>query len=152
MKCYCGSGSLFSQCCEPLLQGLQKANNPEVLMRSRFSAFSTNNFQYLLSTTGKDQRNGLTEEDFAESNLGTTWLMLELVSTITHANQVEFKAYYQHDKKFLLHHELSNFEQQNDKWCYTTGEIFDDSGVINLGRNDICLCGSQKKYKKCCGR
>jgi uncharacterized protein YecA (UPF0149 family) len=21
-----------------------------------------------------------------------------------------------------------------------------------VGRNDLCLCGSQKKYKKCCGK
>jgi uncharacterized protein YecA (UPF0149 family) len=21
-----------------------------------------------------------------------------------------------------------------------------------IGRNDLCLCGSQKKYKKCCGQ
>ena len=21
-----------------------------------------------------------------------------------------------------------------------------------VGRNDLCLCGSQKKYKKCCGQ
>lgn len=25
-------------------------------------------------------------------------------------------------------------------------------GLKKLGRNEICLCGSQKKYKKCCGK
>ncbi|MFZ2196888.1 MAG: SEC-C metal-binding domain-containing protein [Thermodesulfovibrionales bacterium] len=24
-----------------------------------------------------------------------------------------------------------------------------ESGVINLGRNEMCWCGSGKKYKKC---
>lgn len=24
-----------------------------------------------------------------------------------------------------------------------------NSGVINLGRNELCWCGSGKKYKKC---
>ena len=23
---------------------------------------------------------------------------------------------------------------------------------IKIGRNELCLCGSGKKYKKCCGR
>lgn len=26
------------------------------------------------------------------------------------------------------------------------------NGVVNIGRNDPCPCGSGKKYKKCCGR
>lgn len=29
-------------------------------------------------------------------------------------------------------------------------EIFIDS--IKIGRNDLCTCGSNKKYKKCCGK
>lgn len=24
--------------------------------------------------------------------------------------------------------------------------------VLDIGRNDPCLCGSGKKYKKCCGK
>jgi len=23
---------------------------------------------------------------------------------------------------------------------------------VKLGRNDLCICGSKKKYKKCCGK
>ena len=23
---------------------------------------------------------------------------------------------------------------------------------VKVGRNDVCICGSGKKYKKCCGR
>ena len=23
---------------------------------------------------------------------------------------------------------------------------------LDIGRNDLCLCGSGKKYKKCCGK
>lgn len=27
-----------------------------------------------------------------------------------------------------------------------------DSNIITIGRNDPCLCGSGKKFKKCCGK
>ena len=31
-----------------------------------------------------------------------------------------------------------------------TDEIIKDMGMVKLGRNDLCHCGSEIKYKKCC--
>lgn len=30
--------------------------------------------------------------------------------------------------------------------------ILHEKKIKNIGRNDICICGSGKKYKKCCGK
>lgn len=32
------------------------------------------------------------------------------------------------------------------------GQVFDFTTGAKVGRNDICPCGSNKKYKKCCGK
>ena len=31
-------------------------------------------------------------------------------------------------------------------------EVLDPGNKSNIGRNDPCHCGSQEKYKKCCGK
>ena len=49
--CYCGSGHLFEDCCEPYIK--RKSNPPtaEALMRSRYSAYCIANADYLVNTT-----------------------------------------------------------------------------------------------------
>jgi preprotein translocase subunit SecA len=36
--------------------------------------------------------------------------------------------------------------------AYTLSNLKAKSGAKRQGRNDICLCGSGKKYKFCCGK
>jgi SEC-C motif-containing protein len=49
-------------------------------------------------------------------------------------------------------HELSDFVFEAGKWLYTNGTILKGSGEFTPERNSHCLCGSGKKFKKCCGR
>lgn len=37
-------------------------------------------------------------------------------------------------------------------FCLTRGRTIASSGRSNVGRNELCLCGSGKKSKKCCGK
>ena len=46
--CPCGSQQTFENCCQPLLAGMAFADTAEALMRSRYSAFSTGNIDYLI--------------------------------------------------------------------------------------------------------
>ena len=55
-------------------------------------------------------------------------------------------------------YELELFAKSIRKWSlkgYTEDEIEKaNARVVNevkIGRNDPCICGSGKKYKKCCG-
>ena len=61
--------------------------------------------------------------------------------------------------------ERSRFVRENGLWFYIDGEFPEQSQPepeidprlnqtvesFKIGRNDPCICGSGKKYKKCCG-
>jgi SEC-C motif-containing protein len=71
---------------------------------------------------------------------------------------VEFVAHYQ-DKASgteLRHHETSLFQKKDGAWFFKEGHIHGAQPVKRLepklGRNDVCSCGSGKKFKKCCGK
>ncbi|MCX7125024.1 MAG: YchJ family metal-binding protein [Gammaproteobacteria bacterium] len=49
-SCPCGSQKLFSACCEPYINGTKNAQTPEILMRSRYSAYSLAKIDYIQKT------------------------------------------------------------------------------------------------------
>jgi SEC-C motif domain protein len=152
-NCYCGSGLTFDECCRVYLENKQSPLNAEALMRSRFSAYATENFAYILASYAPQQRINLTIDSLAQSAQHTRWLKLVVHQHVPKGNQaqVEFSAYYQVDGSFYRMHETSGFVLDADKWYYTEGLIHRDSGKVVMQRNDPCLCQSAKKYKKCCG-
>lgn len=48
MNCPCGSGTSYSDCCQPFHTKAKNAPTAELLMRSRYSAFVLGNEEYLL--------------------------------------------------------------------------------------------------------
>ncbi|NCP63039.1 MAG: YchJ family protein [Paraglaciecola sp.] len=151
--CYCGSGRTFDECCRVYLENKKSPPNAEALMRSRFSAYATENFAYILATYAPLQRSALTIDSLAQNAAQTRWLKLVVHQHLSkgHHAQVEFSAYYQVDGSFYCMHETSDFILQANKWYYSEGLIHRDSGQVVMQRNDPCLCQSGKKYKKCCG-
>jgi SEC-C motif-containing protein len=145
-KCYCKSGLNFSDCCEPFLRVEQAAPTALSLMRSRYSAYCLGDVNYLQATTHdhtwSDEELKFIQ-DWADNSF---WQHLEIVDFSE--DMVEFKAYYIFEKVQHLHHEKSIFLKVNDMWKYVDGEIYEDK-VIFL-RNETCICGSGKKYKRCC--
>ena len=62
------------------------------------------------------------------------------------------------EERNIFVHELELFAKSIRKWSlkgYTQDEVEKlKARVVNtvkIGRNDPCICGSGKKYKKCCG-
>ena len=152
--CFCGSALVFKECCQPIINGNVDAKNAEALMRSRFSAYSINNYQYILETYSPAKRTKLTINELATSAQDTKWLSLQVLThhcDTTTAN-VEFKAFYQLDNAYHVMHEVSDFIFEAGKWWYADGVIQKGSGEYTPQRNSQCLCGSTKKFKKCCGR
>ena len=145
-KCYCKSGKEFANCCEPILRVLEVAPTALALMRSRYSAYCLGDVNYLEATTHdhtwSDEELKFIQ-DWADNS---KWQHLEVVDYAE--NMVEFKAYYIFEGKQHLHHEKSTFQKVHDMWKYVDGEIFEDN--INFLRNEQCICGSGKKYKRCC--
>jgi len=146
-KCPCGSQQTYESCCYPFIKREKHAPSPETLMRSRFTAYATGNFAYVLHTYAQAQQGELSLIDLAQDTDLTEWLALDVVSA--QGQQVTFKAYYRFNKQLYMMHETSDFILENGEWRYTSGVIQTDSGVCKIERNMPCFCGSGKKYKNC---
>jgi SEC-C motif-containing protein len=123
-------------------------------MRSRFSAYVIKNYEYVLATYGPAQREKISIQQLQDSAAGTHWLKLEIlkVTQSSKLGTVEFIASYclDSDAEFYRMHEHSTFEKVDGKWFYIKGIMKDKSGKYLPARNEICPCGSDKKFKKCC--
>ena len=116
----------------------QLIDTPEKLMRSRYEAFVKMDGEYLAHTTTQATSTDMS----AYKNI--TWLRLDVVDA--YDDRVEFKAFYSEDGEMKVLHEKSRFVQVDGAWKYADGELLG----TKIQRNDICPCGSGKKYKKCC--
>lgn len=158
--CPCGSTQVYQQCCEPLLNG-EKATTAEQLMRSRYVAYTQGNIDYIEQTHDVKMRHELDLNVAKQWAEGSEWIGLDIVST--DAGQadddkglVEFKAHYRVKGERQQHHELSEFIKKDGEWFYHDGKTPSLNTIRRdapkVGRNDPCICGSGKKYKKCCGK
>lgn len=140
--CPCGSGLAFSECCEPLHQG-QSAASAEALMRSRFSAFAIRNTAYLSQSWHPSTRPASLELDANEQ-----WLRLDILSR--GKDWVEFQAIFRENTQshdFFVLKEKSRFKYEQGHWFYLDGKH--QIKPLKVGRNELCPCGSGKKYKDC---
>ena len=122
-KCYCCSGLLFRDCCEPYVKGIKKAPTAEALMRSRYSAYAAHAVDYLLATTHISRRKYHSKKDIQQWAVSNQWLKLEIIKATE--NTVEFKAYFLDALlQPQVHHEKSTFKQQNGSWFYVDGKFY----------------------------
>lgn len=63
------------------------------------------------------------------------------------------------EEKAILKYELEMLYKEIRKWSLKGHRISEIEGKektitndVKIGRNDLCPCGSKKKYKKCCGK
>lgn len=159
MLCPCSSEKDYDQCCQPILEG-NEAETAEQLMRARYTAYTQVNMDFIKKTHDpKTIKNTNMEENKAWAEQ-TQWTGLEILSTEKGLagdewGQVEFRAHFKTRKEEDSHHEVSEFNKKNGRWYFTDGKAPKSFQVVNsgpkVGRNDPCVCGSGKKYKKCCG-
>jgi SEC-C motif-containing protein len=124
IKCYCGSPKNFDKCCEPFINGTEKAPTALELMRSRYSAYATHSADYLLATTHISERKYYSKSEILNWATSNQWLQLEIVAATE--NTVEFKAYFLDNKlQKQIHHEFSTFKLENGSWFYVDGKFFD---------------------------
>ena len=146
-SCPCGTKRLFSNCCEPYLNGTRIAETPEILMRSRYTAYSLARIDYIVKTIRKIAAENYNADSARTWAMSVTWLGLTVINTsILSENKgtVTFFARFldQGIKKYIF--EKSDFEKINDEWFYVDGR------EPTINRNEHCPCGSGKKSKRCC--
>ncbi|MGY5452716.1 YchJ family protein [Agarivorans sp. MS3-6] len=151
LLCPCGSGSDYHQCCQPYISGLSTPASCEQLMRSRYTAFTLSDANYLWQTHHPDFRQGTMPTAFNQDDVNQ-WEKLQIILSCDFSNAlggiVEFKAYYRENGQLQILHERSNFIKADNCWFYTDGEF----SPKPLARNSSCPCGSGKKLKQCCNK
>ncbi|WP_409307795.1 YchJ family protein [Pectobacterium sp. B1J-3] len=152
-SCPCCSGLQYSACCQPYLDNTCVAADPQTLMRSRYTAYVRHDVDYLIATWHPDKQPETSRHAIAESCRDTHWLGLNILSAgsskMKDEGYVEFAARYAsavNPQETGLMRERSRFLRYHDRWYYIDGIH------LQTGRNEPCPCGSNRKYKKCCGQ
>lgn len=121
--CSCGSTKKYTDCCARYVEGSEPAPTAEALMRSRYTAYTLLNEDYLLATWHASTRPaalGLADD------APTKWLGLEVKR---HEQQdadhaiVEFVARYKVNGRAHRLHEISRFVREDGRWFYVDGDV-----------------------------
>lgn len=145
-SCPCCRSTSLKECCQPYLQGA-KVPTPEVLMRSRYTAFVLNQTGYLLDTWHTTTRPAQLPPD-----LDTQWASLVIVAAPPPSGttgSVHFRAFFRDSVGWHVLEEVSRFCFEEGRWWYLDGEPRVER--LKPRRNERCLCGSGRKLKVCCG-
>lgn len=118
-------------------------------MRSRYTAYTQRNIDYIVQTTVPSQQALLDREALQQWAATTQWVGLEIVVHRPFLSKlhsrVEFNAFFETEDGRQSHHEISLFVQINGTWYFV------DPTVPLPTQKSPCLCGSGKKFKHCCG-
>ena len=156
--CPCGSGSPFSDCCEPVINGTRESETAEELMRARYSAFVTGAIDFIVNSTHSRTQKEIDLDFIRDWSQTSEWHGLQIFETKQVNDDkafVSFEAQYTQNGEDQRHREKSLFEREEGQWRFVTGDELKNPTVRyeapKPGRNDPCPCGSGKKYKKCHG-
>ena len=157
MNCPCGSGQDYEVCCGPFHAKRRDPATAEELMRSRYAAYVLRKIDYLIATHDPDRRSEFNPLSAGQWAAQADWKRLDIRSTrkgqvTDDTGMVEFIAWYLSDGELTCHHEVSNFRRVDGRWVYSDGTGRSAESVLSaMGRNDLCPCGSGRKFKKCHG-
>jgi SEC-C motif domain protein len=127
-NCPCKSNKYFQNCCAPLIEGQQKATTPEQLMRSRYTAYTLHNIDYIQKTMSGPALKNFNYSEAQQWSQNVTWVGLEVLNSNTDKNNpnisyVEYKAFFETDKNINTLHEKSKFIRENQEWFYIDGQV-----------------------------
>ena len=117
MKCPCNPSKLYIDCCKKAHQNIRSVTTPEVLMRSRYSAFVMANIDYLQKSHHSSTRpSNFEKKEILTWTKSIEWVKLDVLQSSE--NTVEFKAFFYEDSSLNVIHENSLFVKENDHWVY----------------------------------
>ncbi len=177
MNCFCGQPKRYQDCCQPCHSGLGPAKTAEQLMRSRFSAYVLQLVPYIAKTYYPAVQSTEAIAEIAAFAGDAHFLALQVLasgdspaidagqfpvlpppvnlSTVNDLltaqpalSYVHFKVWFLIADKLHLLEEHSRFVRIDGHWHYVDGVLLPHP-VLKIGRNDLCPCGSGKKFKAC---
>ncbi|WP_080795009.1 YchJ family protein [Corynebacterium pacaense] len=121
-RCPCGTGLTYGECCNRFHSGVALAPTAEALMRSRFSAFSIGDGDYLLRTWDPASRPEMLNLDPSIS-----FYRLDILETagggpFDTRGRVKFRAFYR-GAAAGVQEEDSVFHRVDGKWVYSSGNV-----------------------------
>jgi SEC-C motif-containing protein len=117
MNCPCHPSKLYENCCKKAHEDISSVVSPEVLMRSRYSAFVLANINYLQQSHHSSTRpSKLEKREILAWTKSVVWIKLEVLKNTE--NTVEFKAYFRENGNLNFIHENSLFVKENGHWVY----------------------------------
>ena len=124
--CYCDTGRPLAQCCQPLLNNEQPAASAVALMRSRYSAYTLGDEEYLLRTWHSSTR----PAQLKLHNSQQHWQRLKIIDTTAgqandDSGEVAFVAIYKTNGRAERLHERSRFGREDQQWRYIDGIVKD---------------------------
>ena len=120
--CPCDSGRTAESCCLPVIRGVP-ADTAEALMRSRYTAFTLGETDYLLKSWSAATRPPRVEIDPDQRWLGLKIKRIEAGGPDDTEGVVEFVARYKIDGRGFRLHETSRFRKESGQWVYVDGVI-----------------------------
>ena len=129
-NCPCGSSRSFDTCCEPIISGKKEAATAQELMRSRYTAFTLANGNYLMRSHHASTRPNREQKSIEKWAKSVQWVRLTVLNTdageINDAiGYVEFKAVFIENGSLQHIHEKSLFQRQDQKWVYVSGVMYE---------------------------
>ena len=121
--CPCGSGQTYGNCCGRFIEGRAVPQTAEQLMRSRYTAYTQGNADWLRETwhpATRRQDLGLEEP--------VRWLGLQILATDAGGPEdahgtVEFVARYKIGGRARRLYERSRFRRRDGRWFYLDGDL-----------------------------
>ena len=114
--CPCQSGSTFDNCCGPYLVQEAKPATALALMRSRYTAFTRHDIDYVVETNHPATRKGIDRKTTLQWMTESKWSGLEILSTDAGGaedtvGKVEFIARFHLAGAERAHKERADFEK-----------------------------------------
>jgi len=123
MTCPCGASKTYDDCCAIAHSDISLVKTAEQLMRSRYTAFTMGNGEYLMKSHHSITRPINEQKSIENWAKSVNWIRLEILET-TKGKQsdekgtVTFNAFYFENGKVEVIHEKSAFVKENDFWMY----------------------------------
>lgn len=121
--CPCGKNIDYNDCCGAIHLSKSKAETAEDLMRSRYTAFTLADGDYLMKSHHSSTRPLSEKKAIVKWAKSVKWIKLEILNTTKGLENdtegtVEFKAYFETKGKEQFIHENSTFVREANKWVY----------------------------------
>lgn len=154
MNCPCGSQLPFSECCSPIIAG-KPAPSAEALVRSRYTAFSLRDLDYVEKTHAPEVRADFNRAEAERLAEDCEWQSLTIHKATANQDtaEVDFVVQVKHGGRVVRKGASSKFRCDDGEWLFVSSkqkQQLAHQRKMKAGRNDPCPCGSGIKFKKCC--